>query len=95
MEIRRISDRSSSWVGVDDQHRLVTGGAAAAMQNLKDDNADGNTYFGEAVPGTATSAAGWQILRMNVSGTVTSFKYANGDSGYTNVWDNRTSLTYS
>lgn len=53
------------------------------------------TYIGQAAPGTATSAAGWRIQRMSVSGTVTTFEYADGDLSFNNIWDNRASLTYS
>ena len=60
-----------------------------------DTNADGNTYYGSAVPGSATSSAVWQVQRMSVSGAVQTFKYANGSTSFANIWDNRTSLTYS
>ena len=53
------------------------------------------TYIGQAAPGTATSAAGWRIQRMSVSGTITTFEYADGDLSFNNIWDNRASLTYS
>jgi hypothetical protein len=60
------------------------------------DQASGTiTYFGQAAPGTATSAASWRIQRMSVSGTVTTFQYANGNLNFDNVWDNRAALTYS
>lgn len=62
--------------------------------SIVDQNADGNTYFGEALSGTATSAAAWRIQRMSVSGTANTFKYANGSTAFANVWDNRTSLSY-
>jgi hypothetical protein len=66
----------------------------AANVQIVDTNADGNTYFGNASPGTLTSAGSWQIQRMSTSGTAQTFKYADGDVSYDNVWDNRTSLTY-
>lgn len=60
-----------------------------------DQNANGYTYFGKAAPGSLTSAAVWQIQRMGVSGTVTTYEWADGDREFNNVWDNRTSLTYN
>lgn len=60
-----------------------------------DQNANGYTYFGKAVPGTLTSAATWQIQRMGVVGAVTTYDWADGDSEFNNVWDNRTALIYS
>lgn len=52
-------------------------------------------YFGKAQIGTSTASAGWQIKRMTVSGTVTKFEWAGGTDSFTNVWDNRGSLSYS
>jgi len=52
-------------------------------------------YYGFAVPGTATSAASWRIQRKSVSGSVTSYLYADGDADYDNIWDNRAALSYS
>ena len=50
------------------------------------------TYIGKAAPGTATSAANWQIRKIDeTSGTV--ITWANG--GISNqIWDNRASLSY-
>lgn len=67
----------------------------AATKDIVDPNADGNTYFGTAAPGTATSAPAWQIQRKTVVNGQTIFQYANGDSGFVNVWDNRTGLSYA
>lgn len=53
------------------------------------------TYFGFALPGTATSAETWRILKKSVSGTVTTFGYAGGVSTFTKTWDNRASYSYS
>lgn len=50
-------------------------------------------YIGEAVPGTATSAATWRIKRLNVAiGLIIEWS-GNGD--FTQVWNNRASLTYN
>lgn len=51
------------------------------------------TYIGEAVPGTATSAASWRIKRLtNADNTIV---WAGGDSNFNNVWDDRASEAYS
>lgn len=51
------------------------------------------TYFCEAPVGIATSAAGWRIAEYHrVNGT---FRYADGNTNYDNIADNRASLTYS
>jgi hypothetical protein len=60
------------------------------------DEADGTTtYFGYAKQGAATSASDWQIVRATLSGTTTTFEYADGDEDYDNEWDERANLSYS
>lgn len=53
-------------------------------------------YFGRAVPGSLTSAAVWQIKKLDfgVDGDV-AVTWADGDADFNNVWDNRASLSYS
>lgn len=70
------------------------GNDPGAAQRI-DQNADGNTYFGWAAPGSATSDAVWAIQRLRASGTETIIEWADGNQTYDNVWNNRTSLTYS
>ncbi len=52
------------------------------------------TYVGIAAPGSVTSNAVWQIKRLN-STTGLVVEFANGNSNFTNIWDNRASLSYS
>lgn len=60
------------------------------------DQVDANTlYIGEALPGADPSAAVWRVRKFLTSGSVSSMLYANGTSAFTNVWDNRTGLSYS
>ena len=61
------------------------------------DSNDRPEYVGEANPGTATSASSWRIKKIayDTNGNVTSVKWADGNSNFDNVWDNRTSYTYS
>jgi len=61
-------------------------------------DADNNvTYIGIADPGSATSAAVWQIrhLDYDANNNVTSIKWADGDDEFNNIWDNRVALSYS
>ena len=51
------------------------------------------TYVGTARPGTATSAASWQIKRIKNSDN--GIDWADGDAQFNNVWNNVTSLSYS
>lgn len=53
-------------------------------------------YIGKALPGTASSAAGWQIQKLTYSSTdVTDIKWAGGSLSFTNIFDNYASFTYS
>jgi hypothetical protein len=49
-------------------------------------------YIGKATPGTAESASGWQVVRVN---TATGQKvYADDVTGFTKQWSARTGYTY-
>ena len=54
-------------------------------------------YEGYAAPGTATSAAAWQIVKHTYDGSDNRLttKFAGGTNDYNQVWDNRASLSYS
>ena len=52
-------------------------------------------YIGYAAPGTATSAAAWQIRKLTYSGgDVTQVDFAGSVNDYTKVWDDRTTYAY-
>lgn len=72
-----------------------TGGEQALQ--LDDVSTTNMTYIGLAPIGTLTSAASWQIKKLDESATPTTLKilWADGNDTYDNIWDNRTSLTYS
>jgi hypothetical protein len=79
-------------------------GFVAANNNLIvrfDYDGNGNQiYIGWALPGTATSDAGWRILQQNFSGnnmTGTAFPNVNGapSGAFSFIWDNRASYAYS
>ena len=52
-------------------------------------------YIGEADNGTPTSSARWKITRLTAAGKTVDVELANGNSKFSNVFDNRESLTYS
>lgn len=52
------------------------------------------TYIGLATPGSALSAATWQIKRITVTGTQTVIEYANSNLNFSSIWNNRASLSY-
>ena len=54
-------------------------------------------YIGRASPGSATSAAAWQIQKLtcDASGNVTDVEFAGGTNDFKQIWDNRATLSYS
>lgn len=68
------------------------GGSSQRITRCEYDSVNLNyLYTGTADPGSATSSAVWRISRYDFSSGIT---YA--DTGlYTQIWDNRESLTYS
>ena len=61
-----------------------------------DDPGAGVVYIGKAAMGTAPGDALWQIRKIETVGSETTFKYADGDAEFNNVWDNRaTTVVYS
>jgi hypothetical protein len=86
-------DAEKLQVGGLDVYRLRT---TSGPMSVKLDQVDANTlYIGEALPGTAGSEAAWRIRKFLTAGSVSSMLYANGDSAFSNIWDNRAGLTYS
>lgn len=62
-------------------------------ESVRVDDTGTYVYVGYAIPGSAESAASWKIFRVTTANPV-AIMYADGDSFYNNIWDNRASLTY-
>lgn len=60
-----------------------------------DETLSGTTYVGSAPLGSATASAVWQIKKIVESAGITTITWADGNSVFDNIWDNRASLTYS
>jgi len=67
--------------------------SAVYYKRLDDTTTLNMIYIGEAQPSTATSAASWRIKRLDVSSGLI-IQWAGGGA-FTQIWDNRSSLTYS
>lgn len=52
-------------------------------------------YLGKAAIASSEASAVWQIQRITISGSVTTTLWADGNSNYDNIWNNRASLTYT
>lgn len=74
---------------------LSVEGLIQRMDNTGPNNAP--LYIGLATPGTATSAAGWQIKKLSYDGNdiTESVLFADGDTNFDNKWSERASLSYS
>lgn len=55
----------------------------------------GTTYVGEALPGTAETAAAWRIKRITESGSNVTIEWAGGSDAFSSRWSQRASLSYS
>ena len=60
-----------------------------------DDVGGGVTYVGKAVAGTLTSVASWKIEKIVQTGADIAITWADGNTNYDNIWDDRLSLSYS
>lgn len=75
-----------------------TGSASSAYDLRLDDTTTANvTYIGKAAltgSAIATSSAVWQVQKIDET-TGMIITWADGDSSFNNIWDNRASLTYA
>lgn len=77
----------SSW------ERMSQPGSSPTYESFVDTTTDTNlVYLGKALPGTATSAASWQIKRYNKSAGHMSF--ADDETTFTKQWSERTTYGY-
>ncbi len=85
-----------SYPAVDEKGRMLQG--SDEYVSLQEYDAQSRLiYFGKATPGTPTGEARWQIRKMeyDANSNLTAIKWADGNQSFDNVWDNRTSLSYS
>lgn len=67
----------------------------AAKSSRIDDVSSTLTYVGEAPVGAADTDEVWRISRIQIIGTETIIKYADGSTGWNHKWTDRASLTYT
>lgn len=93
--------RNVSVVPVRDVNAFVTSTADSVGPNglplttRVDEPSATVTYVGKAEISSGSGSAVWQIYKMTISGTQLIITWADGDSSFNNIWDNRASLTYS
>jgi hypothetical protein len=62
---------------------------------LVDESEPNTIYRGFALPGSILSDAVWAIERTTVVGDTSIKKWANGNQNFTNIWNNRLTITYA
>jgi len=78
------------------QEAVATESTSRYVTQLDYDSDNNLIYLGIAKIGEATSAAGWQVRRLTwTSGNLTAIEWADGDFEFDNVWDDRTTGSYS
>lgn len=82
-EVVVVSQGTTPWIASSGLYNVFLDEASATI-----------TYVGEALPGTAGSASTWRIKKLDsTSGLV--ITWADGDSDFDKIWDDRASYTYS
>ena len=74
--------------------RIETVDTPRVMKRIIDESTVGTTYIGEALPGTATSVARWQIMKIVEAASVTTITWADGNGAYDKEWDERANYEY-
>lgn len=82
--------------GAADTAGVLLGAGGEGLSTRIDTSNDPVFYIGEAEPGTATSAASWRVLQIDsTTSSAITILYADGDTDFDNIWDNRAALSYS
>jgi hypothetical protein len=79
-------------------NRLYSEVGKTQYTTLLDYDSNNNlTYIGTASPSSSTTDSTWRIIKLvyNSNYDISSAKYAQGLSTFTNVWNDRTSYGYS
>lgn len=95
-ETIRWSGQTSGAANIHVTGGTVTTGAASDYAVIIDSSASGTTYYGFADAGSSGTAAVWKIKReVDTGGTQTQFTFADGNTNFDNVWNNRGTYNYS
>ena len=74
---------------------LIEAHELAAQYNTSIETVGTFKYIGNSVPGTATSATGWRIKRVDLTTTDIPIFWANGSAAFDKVMDDFASYTYT
>lgn len=92
--IGKRQDHSVTGTGADAIHRLRVETYSGDLNALQLDTVGTVTYIGTAAPGSSLAASVWQIKKMTDTGTALSIQWADGNTEFDNVWNDRESLSY-
>ena len=87
--VRTTEIASGANAGKQVQHVFID----SLFISRQDDVSASVSYYGWAVPGTSVASALWRIMKKDVSGTETFYLFADGNTDFDNVWDNRAALS--
>jgi len=91
-----ITAKAKRVIAVDSSGNDLVGSNDSYTQTIENNSTGQAIYIGFAVPGTAKSSAGWLIKKLTYSGySVTDVQFAEGETTFDKVWDNRASYSYS
>jgi len=82
------------WNGVNWENSQVAGNSNDYKQHV-DVVSDSITYIGLAEAGSPSSSAVWKIKKIITTGQDIEIIWADGNTNFDNVWNDRESLTYS
>jgi hypothetical protein len=93
-EINQLKTLQASVSGLNDKVTSLDNKLFYEPALIDESNAN-VVYEGYAAPGTKTSDPLWAVLMVTNKKGVLSYQWANGNKGFTNVWDNRKTLAFS
>ncbi len=95
--IKNVANNNINPATEEKQNAIIGAlGGSVDYDTMVDDYTTTNiTYVGKAQIGTNTDLALWQIKRLNETGDYLEIGYADSDSDFDNIWDNRVGLSYS
>lgn len=94
-EDTRVSPNELKRIQVDSQGNLIMVDPRFTIAMEYDGN-NNPVYIGKAEIGTAKDATGWRLQKLTYTGTnLTDIQWAGGTDDFSNIWDNRSSYSYS
>ncbi len=96
---RENSDKQSGQISVtskDSEGNIIFSDAEINYTQALENDSNGQPLFiGLATPGSAKSAASWQIRKITYSGVfITDVQFANSSTAFNQIWNDRAGLSY-